>query len=104
MRVAFANMAAKTGSSSPGDELMTCNTLDVAVYCSSDSESSRVRACTSSNRRNRNRCLVRKGLNQRNLLVGKGIDFQTIGKNYPEQVLAFEYRNGEDSPKWSDVF
>jgi hypothetical protein len=30
---------------------MTCNTSDVAVCCSSASESSRVRACTASNSR-----------------------------------------------------
>ena len=51
MRVAFANNALKTGSSSPGELEMTLSTSDVAVCCSSNSESSRVRACTSSNSR-----------------------------------------------------
>ena len=51
MRVAFASMAWNTGSSSPGELLMTCSTSEVAVCCSSASESSRVRACTSSNSR-----------------------------------------------------
>ena len=36
MRVAFSNMAANTGSRSPGDELMTRSTSAVAVCCSSD--------------------------------------------------------------------
>jgi putative ABC transport system substrate-binding protein len=40
IRTAFANMAWNTGSSSPGDELMTLNTSDVAVWRSSDSRSS----------------------------------------------------------------
>ena len=51
MRVAFASMAWNTGSSSPGELEMTCSTSEVAVCCSSASESSRVRACTSSNSR-----------------------------------------------------
>ena len=41
----------ETSSSSPGELEMTCNTSEVAVCCSSDSDSSRVRACTSSNNR-----------------------------------------------------
>src|SRR5215510_3935262 len=36
------NRAWKTGFSSPGDELMTCRTFEVAVCCSSDSANSRV--------------------------------------------------------------
>ena len=51
MRTAFASMVWKTGSSSPGEVEMTCSTSDVAVCCSKDSLSSRVRACTSSNSR-----------------------------------------------------
>ena len=51
MRVAFSSMLWNTGSRSPADRLMTLSTSDVAVCCSSDSESSRVRACTSSNSR-----------------------------------------------------
>ena len=51
MCTAFASMVSNTGSSSPGELEMTRSTSDVAVCCSSDSESSRVRACTSSNSR-----------------------------------------------------
>jgi hypothetical protein len=36
MRTAFSSMAWNTGSSSPGDELMTLKTSDVAVCCSKD--------------------------------------------------------------------
>jgi hypothetical protein len=38
--VAFANMASNTGSSSPGELLMTWRTSEVAVCCCSDSRSS----------------------------------------------------------------
>src|SRR5215469_3675368 len=37
---AFSSIASKTGCSSPGEELMTCNTSAVAVCCSRDSRSS----------------------------------------------------------------
>lgn len=40
-RVAFSNIASNTGSSSPGDELMTRNTSAVAACCSSASSRSR---------------------------------------------------------------
>ena len=43
MRVAFASMASNTGSSSPGELLMTFSTSEVAVCCSSDSLKSSVR-------------------------------------------------------------
>ena len=36
MRVAFASMTWNTGSSSPGELLMTFSTSEVAVCCSSD--------------------------------------------------------------------
>jgi hypothetical protein len=51
MRTAFASIAWKTDSNSPGELEMTPSTSDVAVCCSSASLSSRVRACTSSNSR-----------------------------------------------------
>ena len=51
MLTAFASMVWKTGSSSPGEVEMTPSTSEVAVCCSNASLSSRVRACTSSNRR-----------------------------------------------------
>ena len=46
---AFASMTSNTGWSSPGELLMTSRTSEVAVCCSSASESSRVRACAASN-------------------------------------------------------
>ena len=50
-RVAFSNIASKTGFNSSGEVEIICNTSEVAVCRSSDSERSRVRACTSSNSR-----------------------------------------------------
>src|SRR5215467_12375405 len=47
-RVAFASIAWNTGSSSPGELEMARNTSEVAVCCSRISDSSRVRACSSS--------------------------------------------------------
>ena len=44
-------IASSTGCRSNGERLMTLSTSLVAVCCSSDSVSSRVRACTSSNSR-----------------------------------------------------
>ena len=51
MRMAFASIAWKTGSSSPGELLITPRTSDVAFCCSSNSVSSRVRASSSLNSR-----------------------------------------------------
>ena len=36
-RIAFSSVASNTGARSPGEELMTCNTSEVAVCCSNDS-------------------------------------------------------------------
>ena len=46
MRIAFSSIAWNTGSSSPGELMMTCSTSDVAVCCASDSLSSWVRSST----------------------------------------------------------
>jgi hypothetical protein len=46
MRVAFSSIVWNTGVSSPGELEMTRSTSEVAVCCSSASDSSRVRAVT----------------------------------------------------------
>ena len=51
MRMALASIVWKTGSIWPSEREMTPSTSEVAVCCSSASLRSRVRACTSSNRR-----------------------------------------------------
>src|SRR5262249_47202786 len=50
-RVALASNLSNTGCKLPVVVLMTLSTSDVAVCCSSASDTSRVRACTSSNSR-----------------------------------------------------
>src|SRR5215475_12557735 len=47
MRVAFSSMASKIGPSSPGEELITPRTSEVAACCSRASRSSRVSRATS---------------------------------------------------------
>ena len=47
MRIALASIDWKTGSTCPGERLMTLSTSDVAVCCSSASLKLAVRACTS---------------------------------------------------------
>ena len=44
---AFSSMVANTGSTSPGELLITCSTSDLAVCCSRDSFSSRLSRSTS---------------------------------------------------------
>src|SRR5262245_26969302 len=50
MRTAFSSIAWNTGSNSPGEPLITFRTSEVAVCCSRDSVSSRVRCCSASNK------------------------------------------------------
>jgi hypothetical protein len=47
----IGEQGAETGCSSPVEEAMTLSTSEVAVCCSSASESSRVRVCSASNKR-----------------------------------------------------
>ena len=51
MRTALVSIVPNTGSRSPGELLITWSTSDVAVCCSSNSVSSRVRCCSASNSR-----------------------------------------------------
>ena len=74
MRAAFSSMAWNTGSSSPGELEMTCSTSEVAVCCSSDSVSSRVRCCSASNSRTFSIAITAwsaKVVDQLDLLVGE---------------------------------
>ena len=77
MRVAFSSMVWNTGSSSPGELEMTRSTSEVAVCCSSASDSSRVRACTSSNSRTFSIAITAwsaKVVDQLDLLVGERLN------------------------------
>ena len=88
MRVAFSNMVPNTGSSSPGDELMTRSTSAVAVCCSSDcrnSLSSRVFSMAMT--------AWAAGLNQFDLLVGKGEDFLAVDHDGTDQFPILQHRD-----------
>jgi GAF domain-containing protein len=63
MRVALSSMARNTGSSSPGDELMTCRTSEVAVCCSS--ASARCFCVSASSRVRPSSCFCRSAAEER---------------------------------------
>ena len=91
MRVAFSSIASKTGSSSPGDELMTCSTSAVAVCCSSDcrnSLSSRVFSMAMT-------AWAAKFLHQIDLLVGEGLHFLAIDADGADQFALLEHRHAD---------
>src|SRR5262249_1757751 len=90
MRAAFASIAANTGCSSPREELMTRSTSDVAVCCSKDSESSRVRCCSASNSRVFS-IVVSKGSNQIDLLLSERLDLISRHEQHADwRVLSHE--------------
>jgi hypothetical protein len=82
MRVAFSSIAQNTGSSSPGDELMTRSTSEVAVCWSNDSDSSRVRCCSASNSRTFSMAITAWSakLDKGNLLIGKRLHDRALEK------------------------
>src|SRR5262245_28529268 len=70
-RVAFANIASKTGCSSPGDLLMTCSTSEVAVCrskCLGDLAGARLHLVEQPYVLDRDHCLIGKGRDEFNLL------------------------------------
>ena len=73
-RVAFASMASKTGSSSPGELEMTCSTSEVAVCCSSASDKlarPRLHLVEQPHVLDRDHRLVGEGSDQLDLLFGE---------------------------------
>src|SRR5262249_33625292 len=53
----------------------------------------------------RDGCLVRKSLNQSDLLIRKWPDpFQVINAQDTQQVVSFEYRYGKNGPDCLDIF
>jgi hypothetical protein len=75
IRVAFPNIVWNTPSNSPGELLMTRNTSEVAVCCSSDSESSRVRAfLEQAYVLDRDHRLVGEGRDEIDLLLSERVD------------------------------
>src|SRR5215813_2518332 len=97
MRVAFASIASKTGSSSPGEELMTFNTSEVAVSRWDASPSSRVSWSSLSRKLAGGACLIGAlralGLFVRGAFTDRPLPRQCIGSDgdginsrvYPER-------------------
>src|SRR5262245_40503035 len=95
-------MVSNTGFSSPGERLMTPRTSDVAVCCSSDSVSSRVRACTSSNNRTFSIAITAwsaKVLTQIDLLVGEGLNGQAQQRHDADGRAFAQQRNAQHGPE-----
>src|SRR5215470_8953022 len=100
MRVAFASIASKTGSSSPAEELMTFNTSEVVVSRWDASPSSRVSWSSLSRKLAGGACLIGAlralGLFVREAFTDRPLPRQCIGSDgdginsrvYPERGLA----------------
>ena len=84
-------MAWNTGSSSPGEVLMTRSTSDVAVCCSSDSVRSSVRWRNSLSSRVFSMAMTAwaaKFCNQFDLLVGEWPHLLTVDADCPDQLVS----------------
>src|SRR5262245_14256932 len=86
-------MVSNTGSSPPGELLMTCRTSEVAVCWASDSRSSLSKRVLDGDDG-----LVSKILDQFNLLVGERTDFLTVNGDHPNQLVLLEHWNSEIGP------
>src|SRR5262249_54266633 len=100
MRVAFANIASKTGCKSPGEPEMTCSTSEVAVCCSSDSVSSRARLhlIEQAHILDRDHRLVGEGPDQLNLLVGERLNGPSYERNHAKRISFALQRNSKGGP------
>src|SRR5262249_29932408 len=91
-RTAFSSIALNTGSSSPGEVLMTCRTSDVAVCCCSDSRSSLSRRVFSMAKTPCRAKLVTRP----NCLVGYGPPhLLAVDADRAEQSAFLEHRHAE---------
>ncbi len=94
-------MASNTGSSSPGELLMTFSTSEVAVCCSSASLEI-VRALAQLVEQPRvldgDDRLIGEILHQLDLLVGERPHFLAVDDDNANQLVFLEHRHGEDSP------
>ena len=101
MRGAFASMALNTGSSSPGELLMTLSTSDGCGLLLQRLRKLAVRACTSSNSRAFSIAITAwsaKFFNQLNLLVGEWPDLGRRIVSAPIGVIFPQHGNGEHRP------
>src|SRR5215831_11298383 len=93
-------MAWNTGSRSPGELLITRSTSDVAVCCSSASDSSRVRCCSASNNRtfpDRNHRLISERLQQRNLALRELSSVGSCNRDRSNWVAIKQQRHCHDA-------
>ena len=93
-RTAFASIAWNTGSSSPGDVLMTCSTSAVAVCCSSNSSSQLVEQAGVLDG---NDGLRGEVLQQLDLLIGEWADLLAVDSDAADQPVLSEHWNEEQS-------
>ena len=94
-RVAFSSMDWNTGSSSPGELLMTCSTSEVAVCCSSASLRSSVRWRSSLSRRVFSMAITAwsaKFVTSSIVLVGEGAYFLAIDGDGADQLALLQHR------------
>src|SRR5215469_7386803 len=96
-------MALNTAANSPGELLMTRNTSEVAVCCSRDSESSRVRCCSASNSRTFWIAITAWSAERRqqfDLLFGEGTHRFSIKHNHADG-RAFTQQRDAQHRMWS---
>ncbi len=101
MRVAFASMASKTGSSSPGELEMTRSTSEVAVCCSSDFGElggARLHLVEQPHVLDRDHRLVGKGGDQLDLPVGERPNLVTRQDDHADRAAFAQQRNAENGP------
>ena len=91
-RIALSSMASNTGTRSPGEELMTCNTSAVAVCCSNASRVSLMQPRVF----HRDDRLRREVLQERDLLVGERPDLLAMGGDVAEQGAIFAQRHDQE--------
>src|SRR6516164_4882564 len=100
MRVALSRIVSKTGFNSPGEELMTLSTSDVAVCCSNDSERLSVRWRNSLSRRVFSMAITAwaaKFLTSLICLLVKG-RILAIDSDHTNQHIALEHRHIQMRP------
>ena len=102
MRAAFANMVWNTGSSSPGDELITRSTSEVAVCCSkifAEIGGALAQFVEQPRILDGDDGLGGKVLHQRNLLVGERPHHLAIDDNGADELIIFEHGYDEFGPR-----
>src|SRR6516162_5645207 len=92
-RVALSNMAWNTGSSSPGDLLMTCSTSEVAVLLQRFPQFIKQPRILDGDDG-----LIREGLDQRELLGGEGSNFRPPHRNRANEDTFATHRHAKKRP------